>query len=113
MADHIPMHVDRRSEWPEAERTPGQFEIHRNKLEGRPSVCAHIEFICPNRRHCALFLGRQFEAKRNDREPNVWAWDGNEEKPTITPSINCIAEKDGKPTGGCGWHGFITGGELT
>jgi hypothetical protein len=34
------------------------------------------------------------------------------EKPTLTPSINCIAEKDGKPTGGCGWHGFITCGIM-
>ncbi len=33
-----------------------------------------------------------------------WQWDGNREKPTITPSINC--EKV------CGWHGFIVGGEF-
>lgn len=111
MAEHIPMHVDNRKEWPPG--TPeGSFEISTNGLQGRPSVVGHIEFICPQRRHCAVFLGKQFEAKRNDQECNVWAWDGNQEKPSITPSINCIKEKDGKPTGGCGWHGFITNGEF-
>lgn len=31
-----------------------------------------------------------------------WQWDGNKEKPTITPSINCA---------GC-WHGWIRNGEF-
>ncbi len=33
----------------------------------------------------------------------TWNWDGNTEKPTLTPSINC---------GDCKWHGFITNGEI-
>lgn len=33
-----------------------------------------------------------------------WQWDGDRDKPTITPSINC--EKI------CGWHGHITKGEF-
>lgn len=32
-----------------------------------------------------------------------WQWNGDQEKPTLTPSINCY---------GC-WHGFITNGEIT
>jgi hypothetical protein len=31
-----------------------------------------------------------------------WVWDGNRERPTITPSINCHE---------C-WHGFIRNGEF-
>jgi hypothetical protein len=42
----------------------------------------------------------------------VWGWNGDMEHPTLTPSLNCVAEKDGKPTSGCGWHGFITNGEF-
>jgi hypothetical protein len=36
----------------------------------------------------------------------VWHWDGNKEKPTITPSIGC----DVKPR--CGQHFSITNGEI-
>lgn len=32
----------------------------------------------------------------------VWGWDGNEAKPTITPSIHAIDR----------WHGFLTAGRL-
>ncbi|HEV3342607.1 MAG TPA: DUF6527 family protein [Pirellulales bacterium] len=103
---------DERDEWP-ADEPVGSFDISTHGLQGRPSVNAHIEFICPNGKHCAVFLGPVFEARPNENEPNVWAWDHNIERPTITPSINCIAEKDGKPTGGCGWHGFITAGRIT
>ena len=33
--------------------------------------------------------------------PKGWKWDGNEESPTLTPSIlnRC-----------CGWHGYLTAG---
>lgn len=34
--------------------------------------------------------------------PVAWQWDGNEEKPTITPSINHV---------GC-WHGWLKEGVL-
>jgi hypothetical protein len=36
----------------------------------------------------------------HDVDQRSWAWDGNFDKPTLTPSINCA---------GC-WHGFIEGG---
>lgn len=34
----------------------------------------------------------------------MWWWDGNEDAPTLTPSVDC------SETGG--WHGFIRAGEL-
>lgn len=34
--------------------------------------------------------------------PPVWAWDGNKEKPTLTPSINVIGV----------WHGWLRAGKL-
>lgn len=33
-----------------------------------------------------------------------WHWDGNLEKPTLTPSVGCDKR--------CGWHGHITNGEI-
>ena len=35
--------------------------------------------------------------------PASWEWNGDRERPTFKPSINCSI---------CGWHGFITNGEA-
>ena len=32
----------------------------------------------------------------------VWGWDGNEDHPTITPSINAVGQ----------WHGWLKAGKL-
>lgn len=34
--------------------------------------------------------------------PRIWYWDGNEAKPTLTPSIDWPGH----------WHGYLTKGEL-
>lgn len=41
-----------------------------------------------------------------------WNWDGNREAPTISPSINCLSEHNGRPAAGCGWHGWIRAGKF-
>ena len=35
-----------------------------------------------------------------------WQWDGNEDTPTLTPSIRC------GPEGHTHWHGYITAGRI-
>lgn len=35
--------------------------------------------------------------------PDGWAFDGNAEAPTLTPSIQCHR---------CGWHGYVRDGKL-
>lgn len=40
-------------------------------------------------------------------EDGVHGWDGNLQKPTITPSVGC----DARP--GCKWHGQIVKGDWT
>jgi len=38
-----------------------------------------------------------------------WHWDGNVERPTLTPSIQILGH--GKPgTENCRWHGYLTAG---
>ena len=32
-----------------------------------------------------------------------WEWDGNLEKPTLSPSVNCV--------GCCQWHGYLVRGK--
>ena len=65
-----------------------------------------IVFWCPNgkNRMCSIPItrGDQIEEQANRK----WHWDGNEDEPTITPSIGC----DAPPR--CGWHGNITKGET-
>jgi Family of unknown function (DUF6527) len=117
----VPAHVehgnmvrDPRDEWPDNEPV-ASFDIDRCTLLSRPGVTAHILFVCPLGKRCGVFLGPVAEG-RQEQNPGwkgcVWGWDGNLEKPTLTPSINCIAEKDGKPTGGCGAHFCITAGVM-
>ena len=108
----IRMTRDSRDVWPE-DVPRGTFDIECNGLVGRPAVTAHIFYVCPNGRRCGVFLGPQFEARPSKDQPNVWAWDGNLDAPTITPSIDCRAlTEEGKPAG-CGWHGFIRAGMMT
>lgn len=33
---------------------------------------------------------------------HYWNWDGNEDKPTLTPSINAVGA----------WHGYVTAGRM-
>lgn len=106
----IEMVRDNRDSWPEDE-PKGSFDIELGTLKDYAST-AHIIFVCPNGRWCSILLGSTFVDRSSPDRLCVWQWNGNLEKPTITPSINCIAEKDGKPTGGCGWHGFIDNGIM-
>ena len=49
------------------------------------------------------------ERPRRASDPSilqVWGWDGNEDKPTLTPSIHVF---EGERTI---WHGYATAGEL-
>jgi hypothetical protein len=107
--EHGDMVRDDRDEWPDDEPV-GSFDIEDCRLEGYPGATAHILFVCPNGKRCAVLLGPTQVDRPTPDGLCIWAWDGNRDRPTITPSINCIAEKDGKATGGCGWHGFITAG---
>lgn len=40
---------------------------------------------------------------------SCWNWSGSAEEGTLTatPSLHCLLDK-----GGCGWHGFLTGGVM-
>jgi hypothetical protein len=114
-----PMHRDSRDEWPDEDPnttghqlTSGKFDIVETTVGGYPGATARLIFVCPFGKTCGLLLAPQPIPRSSEDRLFVWGWDGNSERPTLTPSINCIAEKDGKPTGGCGWHGFITDGVM-
>ncbi len=56
-----------------------------------------MHFACPQ---CAQITGLRFVGARY--EDGFWRWDGNRDKPTLTPSI--IHRN-------CGWHGYLTAGQ--
>lgn len=47
---------------------------------------------------------------RGQNVPNkMWDWDGNLDRPTLTPSINCTTPRDdGQPC----WHGWLKQGTF-
>lgn len=57
---------------------------------------------------CPIRTGQKCEVLLKPWPINAptWDWDGNEQEPTLTPSINCNGN------GGCGWHGFMKAGKL-
>jgi len=73
----------------------GDFQI-REVQDGR----AYIHWFCPHNGECSVRLTR---GPAQPGQPNTWGWDGDADNPTLTPSINCLAN-------GCGWHGHIQGG---
>ncbi len=106
------MVLNQNDSWPD-DAPVGTFDIEVNGIESYPLATGHIAFKCPNGRFCSVLIGPQFVQRPEKGKCNIWAWDGNKESPTITPSINCVThDEDGQPTGCCGWHGFITNGEI-
>jgi hypothetical protein len=74
-----------------------------------PGQEQRFEFACPmhkGRRCGAMIIAGRTDLKRDGQNKNggvaQWDWDGNREKPTFKPSVNCT---------GC-WHGFIENGRT-
>lgn len=105
------MLLDQRIEWP-ADVPVGTYDVTLNGVEGYPESNAHIMFVCPKGQRCSVLLGPRFVDRPNPDGLCIWKWNADIHNPTIEPSINCLSEKDGKPTGGCGWHGFIKNGDI-
>ena len=64
-----------------------------------------FSFPCPGARGKASQNARCMVPLSPQQNSNgaSWQWNGDRERPTLTPSINCH---------GC-WHGFIRDGEIT
>lgn len=73
-----------------ARDVPGAIEIRNidNTYFG-------LAFMCP----CGC--GAESYLPLQPSSEDGWTWDGNMEKPTLTPSVL---------QRGCGWHGYLTAG---
>lgn len=79
----------------------GAFEFFNSSGFGPD---AGILFGCPC--GCGEMMSVSF---RSERRP-TWQWDGNREKPTLTPSINILQLNEAGEQIGEHWHGFLTAG---
>lgn len=113
--EHGTMQRDDRDEWP-ANEPIGSFDIEASDghtVQGQPGATGHMMFVCPNNRRCSILVGPSPVLRSSPDKLFVWGWNGDRDRPTITPSINCRnTDDDGKPAGGCGWHGHITQGVI-
>ena len=77
----------------------GDFMYRYKMVDGDPTP-VEISFKNPN---CKLGLCI-IPIRRGDPIHPAFGWNGNLERPTLTPSIGCDQR--------CGWHGHITNGEI-
>lgn len=85
-----------------AQHTPGLSDMNDDGERGQfeivtePTGQKRLWFICPGcGRHTAIALRPVV-----DGSPQSWEFDGNEQAPTLKPSIKHV---------GC-WHGWLTAG---
>lgn len=84
---------------------PGTWNFYQTEGAGDQSG---ILFTCPC--GCGSLFSIAYKAYPGCGP--VWNWDGNEDRPTVTPSILvCQMNKKGERIGEH-WHGFLTDGEF-
>jgi len=76
-------------------KSPGEFW-----WSGDPPK--RLTFVCPS--GCGSIGGVMVAKDMADRDGKhpVWGWNGDLDRPTVTPSIQFLS--------GCKWHGFLTDG---
>jgi Family of unknown function (DUF6527) len=101
-------------------RVPGRWMFSLRSESDPVQGIGGILYVCPC--GCGRVGGLDFHP-RNPKYANqpggraAWNWDGNEERPTLTPSIQHIphdvgphATEQGKREAKCNWHGYLTDG---
>ena len=87
--------AERRANWDALENGPAggfMFDVdHRSVIYLCPCGCEQLGAL-------PIVKGDEQAAQRP-----AWHWNGNEDSPTLTPSIRRLD--------GCRWHGFLTAGE--
>jgi hypothetical protein len=92
-------------EIPERDDPPGTFCWRMQGPGNGTPGGRYLLFVCPKApKSPSLYCGVPI---RPHVLPNGagWTHDGNDDAPTLSPSVNCV--------GGCGWHGFIQAGRMT
>ncbi len=78
---------------------PGDF-MYTGRMNVPEGTACGLLFRCPC--GCGSKGSLQLDTEFADRSEPTWTWNGNRERPTLTPSIHRVR--------GCGWHGYLTDG---
>ena len=83
----------------------GAFAFQRHICEGVEceSLMIHMPYTAE---HESIHSLRVHQAGDPSPKAPTWLWDGNREKPTLSPSIAC------GPEGERDWHGYMRAGRL-
>lgn len=85
----------------------GDFKFKDAQGQGTddPAKVDRLEFNCPHPGRPVEYCGsiKIGHLKKPEGPGATWLWDGNFEKPTLTPSVNCQGCE-------CKWHGWLQGG---
>jgi hypothetical protein len=98
-------------------KLPGEYrfeDLQGNAIDNPPAGNEpfRLNMACPlGHGNCgSIVIGR---VKPAHPTGHTWRWDGDVDKPTLTPSINCLSHgPKGEKYAGCGWHAFLTKGEF-
>lgn len=83
-------------EWAALDLQRGDFFFYHDPKTGQR------RFFCmlPAGHQCVIPIRPLLDPTENGG--HSWEWDGNEDAPTLTPSINSVGT----------WHGFVTAGRM-
>jgi hypothetical protein len=101
------------NEWLDGNYQPGEFMIRESVVSKANPECrpqpgeetVTIRFFCavlPGEHYVCLPIRPVPQTGRPVNGGHSWEWDGNEDRPTLTPSVNSV---------GC-WHGWIRAGRM-
>lgn len=76
---------------------PGDFQIHPGG--------EMIHMVLPGGSLCSIPI------KKGRKEEHAWHWDGNDDKPTLSPSVDHYSH-DSKGNKHTIWHGHIVKGRM-
>ncbi len=88
-----------RAEMPPQRDRPGSFCFTQRYNDPPDAPACGIHFICPC--GCGAHGSALFRGRGTDGRPEL-DWDGDRERPTLTPSIQRNSD--------CRWHGHLTRG---
>lgn len=99
--------------WISGEPQQGEFMIRDSVVsqarpecyadEGEPTVTIkYFTVVLPGGQLCSIPLRPVPQTGRPVNGGHSWEWDGNEDKPTLMPSINSVRY----------WHGWVRAGRM-
>lgn len=95
------------AEWEPGDRPKvGDFQIIDHPLPADDMIgeatVKMIHMVLPGDSICTIPIRPVPEAAKNINNGHSWKWDGNQDKPTLEPSVHHVGR----------WHGFIRKGRM-